>query len=91
MAKWVDKNNLEVEMPLYLNTLEEAIKFYSSIYDLNQTQSFPPLMVLPPHITINPKNYMLLFQARYQACYRKQNDLLASSFKPNSILFRKTH
>ena len=89
MANWVDKYNLEVEFPEYLNTLADAIKFYDSIYDLNQTKIFPPIMILPPHITINPESCMILFQARYKACYRRQKDLLETSFKSNKFLFRK--
>lgn len=72
--KWVDKNGTEIEFPMYVETLKEALDFYNSVYDENQLGELAPTIGMPSNEML--KGVYKLSQAAKEAGTRTKDDLL---------------
>jgi hypothetical protein len=75
-AKWVDINGNEKTAPIYVASLEEAVNYYNSVYDENQTHSLPDTIGLPQNILSNRRACLLLSAASERASKRTRDMLV---------------
>jgi hypothetical protein len=86
-AKWVDVNGIECEAPMYVETIEEALNYYDSIYDENQTNSLPPIIGLPGKLM--QLHCYKLSDASARAGIRTKNELQERTRSSSWTLMKK--
>jgi hypothetical protein len=82
-AKWMDINNIEQHAPLYVSSLEEAIRYYNNIYDINQTHTLPETIGLPANVLSNSRACLLLSSATERASKRTREQLIDETKRRN--------
>ncbi len=78
IAKWVDKNGVESEPPFAVESVGDAISWYRSIYDENQTNSLPPTIGLPPKDMSSPSTCVRLSAEAQAASVRTKEELMSN-------------
>ena len=73
--KWVDINGNEKEAPIYVSSLQEALEYYTNIYDERQTQTLPETIGLPQDILSNRRACLMLSAASERASKRTKQQL----------------
>lgn len=81
---WVNIKDIEQHAPIYVQSLEEAIKYYNNIYDINQTQTLPPVISLPQEVLSNSRACLLLSAATERASKRTKDELIFETKSRNT-------
>lgn len=79
--KWVDINGEEKSVPVFVSSLEEALNYYNSVYDENQTHNLPSTIGLPQEILSNVRACLLLSAASERASKRTKQQLIDETQK----------
>lgn len=74
--RWVNVNREVQEIPMFVATVPEALAFYGSIYDENQTHSLPAMIGVPSAALRDPLTCMILSTAASRAGSRTREELI---------------
>ena len=74
--KWVDINGNEKDVPIFVSSLQEALEYYSSVYDECQTHNLPPTIGLPQDVLSNRRACLMLSAASERASKRTKQQLI---------------
>jgi hypothetical protein len=83
-AKWVNVNGIECEAPMYVDNVEDALNYYDSIYDENQSNSLPPTIGMPGKLM--QLHCHKLSEASARAGKRTKDELIKRSSRSNCHL-----